>query len=523
MAKQLGVRVGMPLAEVTALTRHHRSLPSCPSGPAAASKTNPTSDSIATSGSATNWQLTLEVHDAQADLQILQQLAQWCEQFSPIVGLDPPQSPTGLLLDVTGIGHLFGGDQALAERVVISLRRQGYWPRVAIAATVGAAWGLAHYGQSPPNTIFALQDADIHQDNRSNDQKSSVTQPAPQVVSTRQTAAATAPLPIEALRISPASIELLHRLGVDRIEQLLTLPRDELAARIGDEVTTRLDQALGNSDEIILAHQPPTAFQTEWALEHPTDQHQVLFQAVKHLTQHLGHLLQAQNQGALQICCTFHMGAKLITITAGLFRPTAAADHLFQLLSMQLESCHLPGSVSKIVLAAIHTARLIYEQQALWQDDNHEQPQVLAGLIDRLSSRLGSATILAARLRSSALPEEGYALIPLTGPQSSLARLNSAAGKRAPFQAGHRPLQLLQPPQPLNVVRVTPNGPPIYFDHAGKRQQVGRHWGPERIETAWWQGSCIRRDYYRVECKSGCRFWIFRQLNDQSWHLHGRF
>ena len=513
----------MPLAEVTTLTRHHRNSPNRHRGSATDPNTNFASDSIATSRSANHWQLTLEAHDSQTDLQILQQLAQWCEQFSPIVGLDPAQSPTGLLLDVTGIGHLFGGDQALAERVVLSLRGQGYWPRVAIASTVGAAWGLAHYGREPSSTISPHRDADINNGSSSNDANAPIALPTPQVVSTRKTSEAIAPLSIAALRISQTSIELLHRLGVDRIEQLLTLPRDELAARLGDEVTTRLDQALGNSDEIILAHQPPTDFQTEWALEHPTDQQQVLLQAIKHLTHHLAHLLQAQNQGALQINCTFHMGAKFITITAGLFRPTAVADHLFQLLSMQLESCQLPGSVSKIVLAAIHTARLIYEQQALWQDDNHEQPHVLAELIDRLSSRLGPATILAARLRSSALPEEGYALIPLTGPGASLARLNSAAGKRAPFQAGHRPLQLLHPPQPLNVVSVTPNGPPTYFDHAGKRQQVGRHWGPERIETAWWQGSCIRRDYYRVECESGCRFWIFRQLNDQSWHLHGRF
>jgi protein ImuB len=146
----------------------------------------------------------------------------------------------------------------------------------------------------------------------------------------------------------------------------------------------------------------------------------------------------------------------------------------------------------------------------------------LASLVDSLSNRLGPQQVAAARLRAGPLPETAYELIPLVGPEASPARL-SAGLERTPPVPGHRPLQLLHPPVPIQMISQSPQGSPLRFVIAGSPQQVQQSWGPERIETAWWQGPSVRRDYYRVQCIAGARFWLFCNLHDRQWLLHGEF
>jgi protein ImuB len=85
-----------------------------------------------------------------------------------------------------------------------------------------------------------------------------------------------------------------------------------------------------------------------------------------------------------------------------------------------------------------------------------------------------------------------------------------------------RPL-FLRPPLALDVVSVVPDGPPITFRFQGRLYRIAHHWGPERIETGWWRGGSVRRDYYRVQTEDGLRFWLFRRIEDGKWHLHGEF
>jgi protein ImuB len=84
-------------------------------------------------------------------------------------------------------------------------------------------------------------------------------------------------------------------------------------------------------------------------------------------------------------------------------------------------------------------------------------------------------------------------------------------------------VRLEREPAALEVVSVVPHGPPIQFYLHGTWQPVARAWGPERIQTGWWRGGYIQRDYYRVETTSGARFWLFRRLSDETWFLQGAF
>jgi len=87
----------------------------------------------------------------------------------------------------------------------------------------------------------------------------------------------------------------------------------------------------------------------------------------------------------------------------------------------------------------------------------------------------------------------------------------------------HRPLRMFPRPIPIQVVTVVPSGMVQRFHGAGVDQAVVRCQGPERIETGWWRGADIQRDYFMVETSQGTRWWIFQRLDDGRWFLHGCF
>jgi protein ImuB len=102
--------------------------------------------------------LTVVDADPDADRGLLEAIADWCDRYTPLVGLDPPD---GLMLDITGCAHLFGGEAAFCGDIVQRLGLQGFAARAAIADTVGCAWAVARYGanfSSPAQTGRAIAD-----------------------------------------------------------------------------------------------------------------------------------------------------------------------------------------------------------------------------------------------------------------------------------------------------------------------------------------------------------------------------
>ncbi len=345
-AWQRGVRVGMPLAEATALL-------------ASASD-------------------VVVAHDPAADQRALEKLARWCETFSPIVGIEEGVAPSSLLGDITGVAARWGGEQPLAEHVGRQLRELGYWSRLGIADTIGAAWAVAHFdpiskGTSVGSTPAARKPAPRKPAARkpaarkpaAQGSRSATWHPVIRRVAPGQATSALAGLPIEALRLSEATVELLRNLGVERIEQLAALPRSGIASRLGEEVLLRLDQACGTRPEVAVVHRGPISFRAQWRAEYPTQRRAEIEQVVQHLSQHVAELLAEQQRGALQLVCRLryeqisasadpvdlassalhHPGSFAVwQFTVGLFHPTAQPDHFWQLLRMQLDGAPAAGS-----------------------------------------------------------------------------------------------------------------------------------------------------------------------------------
>jgi protein ImuB len=149
----------------------------------------------------------------------------------------------------------------------------------------------------------------------------------------------------------------------------------------------------------------------------------------------------------------------------------------------------------------------------------------LAHLIDRLSHRLGADHVVQPHLQADSQPERAYynASWITHLPQQKHSQQTSCSTAQPLIAPGTRPLQLLSPPPRLAVTAIACDGPPVRFKYRQHYYHVEQAWGPERIETGWWRGPVIRRDYYRVQTMTGHRFWLFRELQHNDWYLHGHF
>ena len=455
--------------------------------------------------------------DPRAALADLQRLAAVCQRFSPLAGLEEGPRPESLLLDLTGCGRVFGGEERLARLVLREFVQRGFEARVAVADTIGAAWALAH---------AACDSRAI-------------------LVSPGNSAAALRPLPVALLRLPAGRVSLLQDLGVQQIGQLMSLPRASLPARLGPEVIDRLDQALGELAELLVPYRPPAPVEACWSFEEPTDRRRTLEAALEQLLQQVIQRLQGLGQGVRQLVCRFEGSPRagspaqplLARLRVELVQASLSLRHLGELVRMQLEKLDWAAPVATVRVRATATAPLDCRQTLLFDAGPLQAaPRHLASLVDRLTGRLGRQSVLRARLIPDAQPEFACRYEPLVegslatrpGPRASKSarRRRKTAGE--PPVSGAcglpcRPLRLLSPPRQVAVTSVHPDGPPTSLHWQGQTQAIARCRGPERIETGWWRSRSVRRDYYRVEIETGQRLWVFRERNSGEWYLHGRF
>ncbi len=331
-----------------------------------------------------------------------------------------------------------------------------------------------------------------------------------------QTIQAIADLPLAALQLPQEMVELLAELGLVRIEQLLALERDALAARFDPQLLLRLDQATGAAPETITSHRPPPEIVAEMQLEYATDNRESLHVILTQLIERICQGLAERQQGVIQLQCHLQCEAgEPLRILVGLFRASARAKHLLELVRLQLDRVVLFSPVTAVKLSVFTSAPLECWQPELFEPSRRESRRQVGLLIDRLSNRLGRASVVRAVPQAEAQPELAFRYEPLAG--VTPRKTKPQRWKNLP-----RPLRLEREPISIETLSVVPDGPPIAFHWHGC-QRVARAWGPERIQTGWWRGSYIQRDYYRVETTTGRRFWLFRRLPDAKWFLHGAF
>lgn len=465
-ARELGVTVGMTLSEAAALLGRLRY----------------------------EW-----AHDPRADRESLERLGVWCHRYSPLVGLDDAPQPDSLLLDVTGVAHFFGGEEALVQRIAAQFDRRDIVVRIGLAGTIGAAWAAARVAKAESGEGKA--EGGWH------------------IVAEDGAGEFLRALPLAGLRLPEDVLDLLEQLGLHWVGELERLARADFNSRFGPELLRRWDQAAGRIEEPIVALPLPETFEAEQFFEHPVGDRGTLEFVLKQLVERVAQMAAMAGRGVLRVevrfdCKTFGN----LDFDVGLFRPSASAEHLCGLVAMRLERLRLPGRVETLCVSLPETAALEKQQGELFESGTASQRnRQTANLIDRLASRLGRERILGVRLLAEAQPERAWRY------ESLVDRRRGRSGRSSSRNLPSRPLQLLRRPLRLEAVSIVPDGPPLHFTLSGGRQSVAQAWGPERIQTGWWRGQAIGRDYYRVETTRGGRYWVFRRRTDGRWFLHGVF
>jgi protein ImuB len=515
----------------------------------------------------------IQPHDLQLDKESLEQIASLFQQrISPLVAIEalddkpwaghPRHQSESLLCDISGVAHLFGGEIGLLEAADRLLKATGLSGRMAIADSVGAAWALSHYSRESSISLreIAAGISDFAERNTTLGLQQSIKS-----------------LPVESLRISPAVAATLSRLGIERVDQLLRLPRSGLAARLGNPLVRRISQIIGEVDEPLGVHRVAAEHSQTLALEYPTSDQRILADRIERLTQKVRAGLATCQRGALRMTCRLDFSAHPpLTLDIGLFAPTIDADHLSGLMINRLETKRLPACVERLTILVTLSGPLRTAQKPLfdYQSNDADSSTIrmsgssIGRQIDSFSGRLGRDAVVGVKIEDDPLPEKAFTVSSLTGVSpgkffsphvvgaqkaansSTRSRENTSAEhswrkysrEPSPDDAMRRPLSLLAEPVPLAVALTLENGPfcwhatspklPSRLRLNGEIHLVVAHWGPERIETGWWKGPSIRRDYYRIETDQGRWWWIFRNLISRTetaetkryrWMLHGRF
>ena len=434
-------------------------------------------------------------HDAAGDAALLDRVLGAFGRFSPMAALDAPH---GLVLDVTGCAHLFGGEEGLAETAAALARKLGLQPRLAMARTPQTARALARFGVG------------------------GITPEGDDRTVARR-------LPVAALELVPAEIQALRRAGLKTLGDVDDRSRAALAARFGAGFPSRLDRILGLEDARITPVRPAAPVTADRILMEPLTTTEPLETVIADLLDEIEDALETRRSGARGFRLTvFRVDGQARRIGLGVARPLRDAKSVARLFRERLAALSTPldpgFGVDQLRMEALHLQRLDPVQAAI--DAPDRRTEALDALIDRLTARLGPEAVTWVRPADSHLPERASRLVSASRP-----RMDDGVRwpERDPDSPPLRPLHLFDPPQPVEAVALAPDGPPARFKWRRVTHQIARAEGPERIEGEWWRrGGGRVRDYYRVEDETGRRFWLFRagHFGDEPpprWYVHGLF
>jgi protein ImuB len=469
--------------------------------------------------------------------------ADWHSNASPLVAVLADRSAYGdLVLDVTGVSHLFGGETAMLARLVSRLEALGFTARGAIAGSVGAAWALAHFS---PGMALVGDPTEVLAD-----------------------------LPVAGLRLMEEQVQGLSVLGLKTIGQLYGRNRKALQARFGVGLLLRLDQALGRVAERPTPRLPLVDFYAERRFAEPLGLIDDVLMTAQDLAIRLSGDLERAGLGAQEFhLFLYRVDHKVTSLAVRAGRATRDPAHIARLFAHRAERLGAEYDagfgIDMIRLAAALTSPLETAQSAIFASPDGAAD--LDRLYDRMASRLGAETMQRLKLVNTHIPERAVRLESVIAPTADdpLA---------PPAVALPRPLRLLPRPEPIEVMMAeVPDGPPRAMVWRRVRYVFRKARGPERIAAEWWReagappvtrkiagdegeknrdgaakgeppvqeaaptappisipapaifdADAMTRDYFVVEDDGGRRFWLFRQGlyapgASPGWFLHGFF
>ena len=318
-------------------------------------------------------------------------------------------------------------------------------------------------------------------------------------------------LPIEVLQLHKEQNRRLYNMGVRYLRDIWRLPSDGLRKRFGSNFINQLNKALGKAPEPTRNYLPPPAFITSYDLPYELE--------------NLDHLLPVADELLAQLCdflrrrdlSTSHLQFSLLhekrnstVIDMGLRQASRSREHIMLLLETHFTNLSIPAPViafkieiKKFDAFMNHRNSLLPEGKSTVHYNNNNFNEFM----EKLRARLGNDHIKSVSTAAEHCPE--YASQQLNYEKSIQSNQSNASVVKS-----IRPFWLLPEPLLLNIRRGK-----LYH-----RKALTIINGPERIETYWWSGTDVCRDYYVAKEKNGSRLWIYHEKQgERNWYLHGFF
>lgn len=440
--------------------------------------------------------------DSAGEAADLQALSLWCRRYSPV---SAPRGAGAIIIDITGVAHLFGGESALIDDILSRLGAMGLTVRAAIADAGPAALALAR-GHERFISAPGEGRADL------------------------------GPLPASALDLPPEMLSRLSVMGLRRIGDFTRFGRETLRPRLGADAMERLDAALGWRALPLSPVAEPVPVRATRRFTEPVERLQEVETALTDLAPALEAELERRAEGARHLVLTLYRVdgiARALTVTAAAaLRDAGAVIRLFRDRLARLEGGLDPGfGFDMITLEACAVEPLAGRQENAFAGPG--DAAAAAPLIDRLAGRLGLEAVRRLEPAASHIPERAVLFTPAscgedrpdwTGEPWRTGEWDAAAG--GPLA---RPFALLPAPEPIEAMAEVPDGPPLRFVWRRVAHRVAAADGPERIACEWWREDAPTRDYYRLEDETGRRFWVYRsglygrETGTPRWYMHGLF
>ena len=440
--------------------------------------------------------LEVRGRDSVLETAALQKLALWAGRFTAFVS---PAPPAGLLLEVGGSLRLFGGVDMLRQGIESGLRELGFEASIGTAPTPAAAWLLARAGL--PESVLDRG----------------------------RLPGRLAEVPLACLDLPEPALRDLAAMGVRSFRDACRLPRDAVSRRVGEALVDAMDRALGKRPEAPARCIAAPEFSRR--LEFPDEVEEMLpvLAGLRRLLRELERFLQARTLGVsaleLRLLPRF---APALRIPVTLISASRDPEHLLDLFEKRLEKATPTRPITAIGLDVIGFDVQPPRHADLYEVRTAAPRDSLHTLVERLQSRLGRGALWRLALVADHRPERAFSRVPPRDSQAGPKRppeprssAHASGTKPRPAETGSarvprrrenasRPLWLLEAPR-----RIEPGG------GCRERLTISPHF--ERIESGWWDGEDVRRDYHVARDASGGRYWVYREHGTREWFLHGIF
>lgn len=413
--------------------------------------------------------LKLLPRDEAAEQRCLGQLCDWAYCISPTIYTWREDC---LLLEVGSCINLFNGLEALLSKALCGLRSRGFHAHYGLAATPKAAWLLSHF--EPSQDIAAIA--------RPLEQRLTL-------------------YPLSELKSIYPQVGSLQKAGLYTLGDILALPSHALARRCGKAFHQFLQQVLGLREDLHTNYQPPTTFSDEYWFGYEVKANEELLPAVQQLLQSMCLFLRNTQLTVVEIhwqLAGVDKSLQEICVRSNSSHSDWRKWH--QLTRIHLERLELTSSVEGLSLLCHQLTSERLDNSDLF-DNPHQQHESLAGLQDRLQSRLGLQAIEKIGCRDEHLPELALHICN-----------NNPANQLLSSHCQQRPFWLMPEPR-----RLSERHQKLYW-----QGPIALLYGPERIEDYWWEQP-ISRDYYIAKGNNGLRYWVFRDRLAKEWYIHGVF